>query len=65
MSKDTNQLVENLLRREFDSYSLIDLIYLGEGKRLIKAARELGLYRLARQMYDDLNCELLKYNYHE
>lgn len=65
MSRDTNQLIEDLLRREFDSYSLVDLVYLGKGKRLFKAARELGLDRLAQQMYDDLNCELLKYSYHE
>ena len=64
MSNNTSKLVSDLLRREFDNYSLIDLVYLGEGKRLIKAARELGLYKLAREMYDDLNCELLKYNYH-
>ncbi len=60
-SKTTQELMENLLRREFDDHSPLQLMQMGEGRRLIKAAREMGLYRLARQMYDDLKCEQLKY----
>ena len=57
MSLESRRLITRILRREFDKRGILNLMYLGDGIRLVNLASELGLRELATDMIDDLNCE--------